>query len=65
MKRPRFQVYEAADGWRWRLLAANNRLIAESGQAYSRERDANRAVKTAKFAIARADRGQHASRPGN
>ena len=31
MKRPRFQVYEAADGWRWRLLAANNRLIAESG----------------------------------
>lgn len=55
MRRPSFKVYLAEDGWRWRLLAANNRIIADSGEAYSRERDADRAVKTAKFAIARAD----------
>ncbi len=53
MKRPRFVVYEAADGYRWRLLAANNRLIAESGEAYTRERDAWRAVKGVLYAIAR------------
>lgn len=44
MKRARFKVYEARDGFRWRLLAANNRLIAESGEAYTRQSDAWRAV---------------------
>ena len=39
----RFQVYEAADGWRWRLLAGNNKVIA-SGEAHTRERDARRAA---------------------
>lgn len=55
MKRPRFTVYEARDGYRWRLLAANNRLIAESGEAYTRERDAWRAVKVARFSAVRAN----------
>lgn len=54
MRRPRFVPYRAADGWRWRLLAANNRLIAESGEAYSRKRDCERAIKAVRFAIARA-----------
>lgn len=54
MRRPRFTVYQAADGFRWRLLAANWRLIAESGEAYSRRRDAERAVKAVRFAVARA-----------
>ena len=54
MKRPRFQVYQAADGWRWRLLGANNRLIAESGEAYTRERDAYRAVNAVRKAAATA-----------
>ena len=39
----RFQVYKAADGWRWRLLAGNNKVIA-SGEAHTRERDARRAA---------------------
>ena len=34
MKRPRFVVYEAKDGWRWKLIAANGRIIADSGEAY-------------------------------
>lgn len=41
----RFQVYKAADGWRWRLLAGNNKVIA-SGEAHTRERDAWRAIRT-------------------
>lgn len=26
----------ALDGWRWRMVAPNGRIIAESGEAYSR-----------------------------
>lgn len=29
--------------YRWRLRAGNNLIVAESGQGYSRERDARRA----------------------
>ena len=41
--KPRFDVYQAKDGWRWRLLAGNNKVIA-SGEAHTRERDAWRAA---------------------
>lgn len=47
MRQPRFQVYEAKDGYRWRLLAANGRTIADSAEAYTRKPDAERAVKVA------------------
>lgn len=30
------EIYEAKDGWRWRLWARNGRVIAESGEAYKR-----------------------------
>lgn len=46
MRQPRFQVYPAKDGYRWRLLAANGRTIADSGEAYTRKQDADRAVAT-------------------
>jgi uncharacterized protein YegP (UPF0339 family) len=29
-----YHVWRAKDGWRWYLMAANNRKIAESGEAY-------------------------------
>lgn len=45
MRLPKFTVYQAADGWRWRLTAANGRIIA-TGEAHTRERDAVRACKT-------------------
>lgn len=32
-------VYHAEDGWRWRLVARNGRIVAESGEAYSRRTD--------------------------
>lgn len=40
-----FHVYPAKDGFRWRLITANNRIVAESGEAYTRERDAERAAR--------------------
>lgn len=41
----RFQVYQDGSGqWRWRLLAANGKVIADSGEAYTRKRDCERAV---------------------
>jgi uncharacterized protein YegP (UPF0339 family) len=42
-----FHVYPSKDGFRWRLVTANNRIVAESGEAYTRERDAERAARRA------------------
>lgn len=36
------EVYPARDGWRWRLVAANGRIVA-TGEAHTRKRDAVRA----------------------
>jgi len=43
-----FTVYQARDGWRWRLVAANGKIIAESGEAYVSEYNAVRAAKRTK-----------------
>lgn len=45
MKTPSFEVYKARDGFRWKLKAANGRIIAV-GEAHTRERDAYRAIQT-------------------
>ena len=45
MKAPHFEVYHAKDGWRWRLKAANGRIIA-NGEAHPRKADAERATRT-------------------
>lgn len=51
---PRFEVYqslpESFPEWRWRLLARNGEIIA-SGESYTSEKDARRAVKAVKRAI--------------
>lgn len=39
-----FTIYQAADGFRWRLTAHNNRIVADSGESYTRLGDAKRAV---------------------
>lgn len=57
MRRPRWQVYPAKDGWRVRLLAGNGRIIA-TGEAHTRKRDAERAIRTIVRAAAAA-RIQH------
>lgn len=40
----RWEIWKAKDGWRWRLKAANGRIVAESGEAYTRKGDARKAM---------------------
>lgn len=52
MTGPRFRIYrDKAGKWRWRLQAANGRVIADSGEAYTRPRDCRRAVRTVTAAV--------------
>lgn len=45
MKQAKFKVYrDKAHGWRWTLLGANGKVIADSGEAYTRKYDCQRAV---------------------
>jgi uncharacterized protein YegP (UPF0339 family) len=41
----RFEVYEAADGWRWRVVAANGKKTGSSHEAFASKRNAVRAVR--------------------
>jgi uncharacterized protein YegP (UPF0339 family) len=50
---PTFHVYLANDGWRWRLRASNNRIIAESGEAYTRRDRAQQALQRVRDAFER------------
>lgn len=41
----RFQLFQASNGdWRWRLLAANGRVIADSGEGYRSKADAQHGI---------------------
>jgi uncharacterized protein YegP (UPF0339 family) len=41
----RFHVYrDQAGGWRWRLVSANGRVVADSGEAYTRRFDCEQAI---------------------
>lgn len=44
MKPLTLSIYQARDGWRWRLRAANGRIVAESGEAYTRKAGAIKAA---------------------
>ncbi len=50
MRRARVHIYQAKDGWRWRLVAANGRILC-SGEAHTRKRDAERAAQTVQDTI--------------
>lgn len=39
-----FHIYKARDGWRWRLVARNGRIIADSGEAYNRKQACDNAI---------------------
>jgi uncharacterized protein YegP (UPF0339 family) len=43
-----FEIYNAKDGWRWRLKSLNGRTIADSAEAYTSVSNAKRAAKTVK-----------------
>lgn len=35
----RCEVYHAEDGWRWRLVARNGKIVADSAEGYRRRID--------------------------
>jgi len=41
-----FEIYEAKDGWRWRLIASNGHIVADSGEPYHSKWNAKRAVRS-------------------
>lgn len=44
-----YSVYKDAGGqWRWRLVAANNRIIADSGESYHNKQDCLAAIELIK-----------------
>ena len=44
-----YHTYKDTNGqWRWRLLAANNRIIANSGEGYYNESDCLHAINLVK-----------------
>ena len=44
-----YQVYRDANyQWRWRLMAANNRIIANSGEGYHNQSDCLHAINLVK-----------------
>jgi uncharacterized protein YegP (UPF0339 family) len=49
--RYRFELYADARGaWRWRLVAANGRVLAESGEGYRRRADAYQGLQRVRLA---------------
>lgn len=45
MRRSTFRIYEDRRyEWRWRLVASNGRIIADSGEGYTRRHDAIHSV---------------------
>jgi uncharacterized protein YegP (UPF0339 family) len=45
MTGPRFQAYrDRRGGWRWRLVARNGKIVADSGEAYASMRNVRRAL---------------------
>jgi uncharacterized protein YegP (UPF0339 family) len=41
----KWELYEDAGGdWRWRLVAQNGLVMADSGEGYTRRRDCHRAI---------------------
>lgn len=51
MTPPRIDHYKAKDGWRWRVWMGT-RIVAESGEAYTRKFDCIKAFEKFRKAIA-------------
>lgn len=47
----RFILYKDSSGyWRWQLLSANNRIIADSGEGYNNKQDCEHGIDLVKSA---------------
>lgn len=49
----RYKVYKDNKGeWRWRLLATNNRVLADSGEGYKNKQDCLQGIELVKRSFA-------------
>jgi uncharacterized protein YegP (UPF0339 family) len=48
VQKPRFEIYQDASnvrtGWRWRLVSRNGKILADSGESYTRKHGVKRAL---------------------
>lgn len=51
----KFELYPSKDGFRWRLVAKNGKIVADSGEAYVSAGNARRAAKMVRKEIGSAD----------
>lgn len=50
-REPTFEVYQdKADEWRWRLVATNGNIIADSGEGYQSKQGAKRGIESVRNA---------------
>jgi uncharacterized protein YegP (UPF0339 family) len=42
VKKMKLEIYEADDGWRWRVTARNGEIVAASSEAFTRKHGAKR-----------------------
>ncbi|WP_435361561.1 HVO_2922 family protein [Haloarchaeobius sp. DFWS5] len=55
-KHARFEVFEDNAGeWRWRLVASNGNIIADSGEGYKSKQGATRGIRSVKRSAPAAD----------
>lgn len=53
---PRFELFvDSAGEWRWRLVASNDQIIADSGEGYRSKQGAERGIRSVKRAAPEAD----------
>lgn len=56
-QQPRFEIYREREtqdregGWRWRLVGRNGKILADSGESYTRKADVKRALYTMHDAV--------------
>jgi len=51
-----FEVFEDSAGeWRWRLIAENGHIIADSGEGYNTKQGARRGIDSVKRTVGAAD----------
>lgn len=52
----KFELYQDKAGqWRWRLVAKNGKITADSGESFHSQGNARRAAKAVRDSIAKAD----------
>lgn len=53
---PRFELFvDGAGEWRWRLVASNEEIIADSGEGYSSKQAARRGIRSVRRTVPEAE----------